>query len=142
MLPSNTCLTTSKASKPLPKSANSPLVNRTSLCESIVNVEGNDELQISNPTYLITSANGTQYVLRKKPAGKLISRTAHAIEREYQIMDAVGKTGKVPVPKMFCLCLDESVLGTPFYVMEYVRGRIFTDLRMTHLKTKKERTQL
>ena len=69
-----------------------------------------------NPTYFVTAANGSRYVLRKKPTGKLVSKTAHAIEREYQILDCVGKTGKIPVPKMYCLCMDDSVLGTPFYV--------------------------
>ena len=69
-----------------------------------------------NPTYFVTSASGQRYVLRKKPSGALMSKTAHAIEREYRILDCVGKTGKIPVPKMYCLCMDEAVLGTPFYV--------------------------
>ncbi|KAL8293031.1 hypothetical protein RQP46_000725 [Phenoliferia psychrophenolica] len=94
----------------------------------------------SNPTYFVTGANGLRYVLRKKPSGKLVSKTAHAIEREYQILDCVGKTGKIPVPKMYCLCMDETVLDTPFYVMEYIEGRIFTDVRMPEIKTKEERT--
>ncbi|KAK4700562.1 hypothetical protein P7C70_g5682, partial [Phenoliferia sp. Uapishka_3] len=93
-----------------------------------------------NPTYFVTDATGSRYVLRKKPNGKLVSKTAHAIEREYQILDCVGKTGKIPVPRMYCLCMDERVLGTPFYVMEYLEGRIFTDVRMPEIKTKEERT--
>ncbi|ORY52816.1 kinase-like domain-containing protein [Leucosporidium creatinivorum] len=92
-----------------------------------------------NPTYLLTSTKGTQYVLRKKPPGKLVSQTAHAIEREYRIIEALGKEGSVPVPKVYALCLDASVLGTPFYVMEYLKGRIFTDVRMPELKSKEER---
>ncbi|KAI5475452.1 hypothetical protein MNV49_001373 [Pseudohyphozyma bogoriensis] len=95
----------------------------------------------SNPTYFVTSASGSRYVLRKKPAGALVSKTAHAIEREYQIIDAIGKTGKIPVPKMYCLCMDESVLGTPFYVMEYLEGRIFTDVRMPQIESKEERAK-
>ncbi|KAL8276121.1 hypothetical protein RQP46_011470 [Phenoliferia psychrophenolica] len=94
----------------------------------------------SNPTYFVTGANGMRYVLRKKPAGKLMSATAHSVEREYKVLDCVGKTGKIPVPKMFCLCMDESILGTPFYLMEYLEGRIFTDVRMPEIKTKEERT--
>jgi aminoglycoside phosphotransferase (APT) family kinase protein len=54
-------------------------------------------------------------VLRKKPPGKLLSKTAHAIEREYQVLAALADTD-VPTPKVFCLCQDNDVLGTPFYV--------------------------
>jgi len=93
----------------------------------------------SNPTYLLTSSKGAQYVLRKKPPGKLVSQTAHAIEREYRIIEALSKEGSVPVPKVYALCLDASVLGTPFYVMQYLKGRIFTDVRMPELKSKEER---
>jgi aminoglycoside phosphotransferase (APT) family kinase protein len=80
----------------------------------------------SNPTYLLTSASTppVQYVLRKKPPGKLLSQTAHAIEREYKIISALGEEGSVPVPKVYALCLDETVLGTPFYVMEYLKVRV------------------
>ena len=79
----------------------------------------------SNPTYLLTStAPEQQYVLRKKPPGKLVSQTAHAIEREYRIIEALGKEGSVPVPKVYALCLDAEVLGTPFYVMEYLKVRL------------------
>lgn len=56
----------------------------------------------SNPTYFLTDASGTKYVMRKKPPGKLLSKTAHAVEREYKIMKALEKTD-VPVPKMYCL---------------------------------------
>ncbi|KDE02693.1 hypothetical protein MVLG_06781 [Microbotryum lychnidis-dioicae p1A1 Lamole] len=97
----------------------------------------------SNPTYLINSASDPpqQYVLRKKPPGKLVSQTAHAIEREYKIIKAIGEDGTVPVPKVYALCLDASILGTPFYVMEYIKGRIFTDVRMPEIETKEERTK-
>ncbi len=53
--------------------------------------------------------------MRKKPAGKLLSKTAHAIEREYQVLAALAHT-EVPTPKVYCLCEDNQVLGTPFYV--------------------------
>ncbi|KAL2166375.1 hypothetical protein VTG60DRAFT_2885 [Thermothelomyces hinnuleus] len=80
----------------------------------------------SNPTYQLTAADGTRYVLRKKPPGPLVSKTAHKVEREYRIIHALEKTD-VPVPKAYCLCEDESVIGTPFYIMEFLDGRIFED---------------
>ena len=78
----------------------------------------------SNPTFLLRDQAGAQFVLRKKPPGKLLA-SAHAVEREYRIMKALAQTN-VPVPKMLSLCLDDSVLGTPFYIMEYVKGRVIT----------------
>ncbi|KAK9918804.1 hypothetical protein WJX75_007054 [Coccomyxa subellipsoidea] len=78
----------------------------------------------SNPTYLI-QAGGTKYVLRKKPPGKVLS-SAHAVEREFQVMAALGGT-IMPVPKALCLCTDAGIIGTPFYVMQHVQGRIITD---------------
>lgn len=80
----------------------------------------------SNPTYQLTSPGGKRYVLRKKPPGRLVSRTAHKVEREYRIIAALAATD-VPVPKAYCLCEDESVIGTPFYIMSYLDGRIFED---------------
>ena len=78
----------------------------------------------SNPTYRIT-AGGRRYVLRRKPPGKLLP-SAHAVEREYRVMAALAGTG-VPVAKMHALCEDASVIGTAFYLMEYVEGRILWD---------------
>ena len=78
----------------------------------------------SNPTYLLRSG-GLRYVLRKKPPGQLLA-SAHQVDREYRVMDALRDSG-VPVPRMVALCPDESVIGTPFYVMEHVEGRIFRD---------------
>jgi aminoglycoside phosphotransferase (APT) family kinase protein len=78
----------------------------------------------SNPTFLLT-AGQHRYVLRKKPGGPLLP-SAHAIEREYRVISALQDTG-VPVAKSFCLCEDASVIGTPFYVMGFVQGRIFWD---------------
>ncbi|KZF25894.1 APH-domain-containing protein [Xylona heveae TC161] len=80
----------------------------------------------SNPTYQLTDRTGMRYVLRKKPPGKLLSRTAHRVDREYRIIDALQGTD-VPVPRAYCLCEDDSVIGTPFYVMSFLDGRIFED---------------
>jgi aminoglycoside phosphotransferase (APT) family kinase protein len=78
----------------------------------------------SNPTYRVT-AGSHQYVLRRKPPGKLLP-SAHAIDREFRVMSALADTG-VPVPKMLTLCEDDAILGTAFYVMEYIEGRILWD---------------
>ena len=78
----------------------------------------------SNPTYLIETAE-KKYVLRKKPPGELLP-SAHAVDREYRIIKALEET-KVPVPRTVFLCNDESIIGTIFYVMEFVDGRIFWD---------------
>lgn len=79
----------------------------------------------SNPTYLLTcTPTGEQFVLRKQPPGDILSKTAHRIDREYKIMKALGSTD-VPVPTMHCLCEDASVIGKPFYIMGFCKGRIF-----------------
>ena len=78
----------------------------------------------SNPTYHV-SAGGCEYVLRRKPPGKLLP-SAHAVDREYRVITALGKAG-FPVPRTFVLCEDDSVIGTAFYVMDCVHGRIVTD---------------
>ncbi|KAM5382151.1 hypothetical protein ACJA88_003946 [Fusarium oxysporum] len=83
----------------------------------------------SNPTYQITASDGQRFVMRKKPPGKLLSKTAHKVEREYRIMHALENTD-VAVPKTYCLCEDDSVIGTPFYIMEFLDGRIFEDFTM------------
>lgn len=80
----------------------------------------------SNPTYQLTSPDGSKYVMRKKPPGKLLSKTAHKVDREYRIIHALENTD-VPVPKTYCLCEDDSVVGTAFYIMEFLDGRIITD---------------
>jgi aminoglycoside phosphotransferase (APT) family kinase protein len=78
----------------------------------------------SNPTFRL-SAGGTRYVLRRKPPGKLLP-SAHAVDREYRVISALAKVG-FPVAKPYALCLDEAVIGTTFYIMEYVEGRVFWD---------------
>lgn len=85
----------------------------------------------SNPTYLIISG-GKRYVMRKKPPGKLLP-SAHAVEREYRVMTALRGTD-VPVPHTYCLCTDNTVIGTPFYIMEFMNGRVFTDPQLTGLR--------
>ena len=81
----------------------------------------------SNPTFLL-EAGGARYVLRKRPEGELLP-SAHAVDREYRVMRALQGTD-VPVPRMLCLCEDDKVLGTPFYVMAHVDGRIIWDPRL------------
>lgn len=81
----------------------------------------------SNPSYLLTTPSKL-YVLRKKPPGKLLP-SAHLIEREYVAMRALNGSG-VPVPAVHHLCEDPSVIGTAFYVMDYVHGRILRDPRL------------
>jgi aminoglycoside phosphotransferase (APT) family kinase protein len=81
----------------------------------------------SNPTFIIT-AGAARYVLRKKPAGPILP-SAHLVEREYRIMAALADTG-VPTPRVHVLCEDVSVIGTAFYVMDHVDGRIFRDTRL------------
>jgi aminoglycoside phosphotransferase (APT) family kinase protein len=81
----------------------------------------------SNPTYHL-STPGAQYVLRRKPPGKLLP-SAHAVDREYRVITALAETG-VPVPRTYLLCQDDAVIGTWFYVMECVAGRVLTDPRL------------
>ena len=77
----------------------------------------------SNPTFLLETPSA-RYVLRKQPPGQLLP-SAHAVDREYRVMDALWETD-VPVPKMYALCEDPSIIGTKFYLMEMVEGRLFT----------------
>jgi aminoglycoside phosphotransferase (APT) family kinase protein len=79
----------------------------------------------SNPTYRLTAADGRRFVLRRKPPGKLLP-SAHAVDREYRVIRALHPTG-FPVARPHVLCEDESVLGTAFYVMDYVEGRVLWD---------------
>jgi aminoglycoside phosphotransferase (APT) family kinase protein len=78
----------------------------------------------SNPTFRIDTPSGSM-VLRQKPLGKLL-KSAHAVDREYKVLSAL-QNSDVPVPKVFHLCTDDTVLGSWFYVMEYVEGRVFLD---------------
>ncbi|CAK9781003.1 APH-domain-containing protein [Cutaneotrichosporon oleaginosum] len=96
----------------------------------------------SNPTYLLETPS-KKYVLRRAPLGKLLSATAHRVDREFLILKALNGYNdrlpasaaerRVPVPEVYCLCMDPAVAGAPFYVMEFIKGRIFTDVRMQSL---------
>src|SRR3954462_4454279 len=79
----------------------------------------------SNPTYRLSAADGRKYVLRRKPPGKLLP-SAHAVDREYRVISALHKVG-FPVAKPYVLCEDDSVIGTAFYVMDCVDGRVLWD---------------
>lgn len=78
----------------------------------------------SNPTFKLTAEN-TQYVLRRKPPGALLA-SAHAVDREFRVISSLQNTN-VPVPKSIALCEDETIIGSMFYVMEYLEGRVFWD---------------
>jgi len=81
----------------------------------------------SNPTYQLRTP-GRRYVLRRKPPGQLLA-SAHAVDREYRVMHALGKAG-FPVPRAYALCEDRSVIGSVFYVMGMVEGRVLWDGRL------------
>lgn len=112
----------------------------------------------SNPTYLLTihpekDRNVVQLVLRRKPT-KTAHPTAHALHREYRVLESLTKYNQqlegrdrtetssdksVPVPKPYAYCKDASVIGAEFYVMEYVKGRIFVDPRMPSMSCPDDR---
>jgi aminoglycoside phosphotransferase (APT) family kinase protein len=81
----------------------------------------------SNPTYLLETP-ARKLVLRRKPPGKLLP-SAHAVDREYRVLDALSQQ-QFPVAAPRLYCADESIIGTPFYVMDYVDGRVFWDPAM------------
>jgi aminoglycoside phosphotransferase (APT) family kinase protein len=78
----------------------------------------------SNPTFRLTTP-GRRYVMRRKPAGKLLP-SAHAVDREYRVITALAGSD-VPVPRTYGLCEDDAVIGSAFYVMDFVDGRILWD---------------
>lgn len=80
----------------------------------------------SNPTYFIEDANGEKWVLRKQPPGHLL-RGAHQVDREYRVMAALQGSG-VPVPRTLLFCDDPEILGTLFYVMQFMNGRVLEDV--------------
>jgi aminoglycoside phosphotransferase (APT) family kinase protein len=89
----------------------------------------------SNPTYKLTTPTA-KYVMRRKPPGQLL-KGAHAVEREYRVITALGAAG-FPVARSFGLCEDDTVIGTAFYIMDMVEGRIFWDSTLPGL-TNEER---
>ena len=84
----------------------------------------------SNPTYLLNTDCG-EYVLRRKPPGQLL-KSAHAVEREFRVMQALAGSA-VPVPKTFHLCEDESIIGSVFFIMQHVTGKIYWDPTLPEL---------
>jgi aminoglycoside phosphotransferase (APT) family kinase protein len=84
----------------------------------------------SNPTYRLDSPSGP-YVLRRKPSGSLLP-SAHAVDREVRVLSALAGSG-VPVARVYGYCADEAVVGAPFYVMDFVEGRVFWDQRLPGL---------
>lgn len=90
----------------------------------------------SNPTFKLT-ANGREYVLRRKPPGELLP-SAHAVDREFRVMTALQDTD-VPVPKTYVLCEDESVIGSMFFVMECLQGRVLWDPVLPEARDNAER---
>jgi aminoglycoside phosphotransferase (APT) family kinase protein len=90
----------------------------------------------SNPTFRLEAA-GRRYVLRKQPPGELLP-SAHQVDREFRVMKALEGTG-VPVPRMLVLCDDPQIIGTRFYVMEWVDGRVFSETRLPTLSPAERR---
>ena len=90
----------------------------------------------SNPTYELTTP-GRTYVLRRKPPGNLLP-SAHAVDREFRVISALSKQG-FPVARPHALCEDEGVIGSMFYVMDKVDGRIFWDLKLPGLAPEERR---
>ena len=86
----------------------------------------------SNPTYRLTTP-GHRYVLRRKPPGPLL-KGAHAVDREYRVLAALANTG-FPVARVHGLCTDDAVIGTAFFIMDCVEGRIIWDARFPDVPT-------
>lgn len=85
----------------------------------------------SNPTFFVTFEQGPELVLRKQPAGELL-QSAHAVDREYRILRALAPTG-VPVPPALFYCGEREVIGTPFYVMRRLRGRVMSNYALPEI---------
>ena len=90
----------------------------------------------SNPTYLLTTSE-RRYVLRRKPPGQLLP-SAHAVDREYRVMTALGARG-FPAPRTYALCEDPDIIGTAFFIMDFVDGRIFWDASLPDVKASERR---
>ncbi|XP_025054611.1 acyl-CoA dehydrogenase family member 10 isoform X5 [Alligator sinensis] len=90
----------------------------------------------SNPTYYVEYGD-RRLVLRKKPPGKLLP-SAHAVEREYRVLRALAEAG-VPVPRALAFCEDSSIIGTPFYLMEYCAGHVYKDPSLPGLEPSQRR---
>ncbi|XP_053446218.1 acyl-CoA dehydrogenase family member 10 isoform X2 [Nycticebus coucang] len=117
--------------RPVRKTMEIPKDSLEKYLKDVLGIQTTDQLHVlqfdhgqSNPTYYLRLANH-QLVLRKKPPGTLLP-SAHAVEREFRIMKALANAD-VPVPNVLDLCEDSSVIGTPFYLMEYCPGLIYKD---------------
>lgn len=86
---------------------------------------------MSNPTFILTDGGGKKYVMRKKPPGKLLP-SAHAVDREFRVISALWNTD-VPVARPYVLCQDPAVVGTDFYIMSFVDGRVFRNQTLPSL---------
>lgn len=86
---------------------------------------------MSNPTFILTDTNGVRYVMRKQPPGTLLP-SAHAVDREFRVISALWQTA-VPVARPYVLCQDPGVIGTDFYIMAFVDGRVFRRYELPHL---------
>lgn len=94
----------------------------------------------SNPTFFITFAKGPRLVLRKQPPGELL-KSAHAVDREYRILRALQETD-VPVPPALLFCDNRNVIGTPFYVMERLHGRVMSNYALPEIAPEERRGYL
>lgn len=90
----------------------------------------------SNPTFRV-AAGDRRYVLRKKPPGQLLA-SAHAVDREYRVMAALRDTA-VPVPEVYLYCEDLAIMGTPFYLMAFLDGRVITDQSLPGMRRAERR---
>src|SRR3984885_3307126 len=79
----------------------------------------------SNPTYRLDTSTRS-YVMRRRPFGKLLP-SAHAVDREFRVIAALGKQPGFPVAKAYALCTDDAVIGAAFYIMSMEEGRVFWD---------------
>jgi aminoglycoside phosphotransferase (APT) family kinase protein len=93
----------------------------------------------SNPSYRLDAASGP-YVLRRKPPGPLLP-SAHAVDREFRVMRALQQSA-VPVPRVYALCEDDAVIGSAFYIMEFLDGRIFWDQRLPEIGSAADRAAM
>jgi aminoglycoside phosphotransferase (APT) family kinase protein len=93
----------------------------------------------SNPTFKLTTG-AKSYVLRRQPPGKLL-KSAHAVDREYRVLKAL-QNSKVPVAKVLHLCEDRDVLGSLFYLMEYVDGEVYWDSSLPEINDKQRRASM
>lgn len=115
------------------------------LLGAIPELAGNMRLQRigggqSNPTFFVSFDRGRELVLRKQPPGELL-KSAHAIDREYRVQLALRTVG-FPVPPALLFCSDRSVIGTPFYVMERLHGRVLSDYALDNVDAKDRRAYL